>query len=635
MIKSFFAWVSSSLNRKFIAATSVGLLALSCLFLVLFSGMYRGQLHQEKTEAAEQVNRLLQTSLEAAMLRRDLDMLRTIVNQLGQQEAIRGVAIINRQGEIRFSDSADRLGGRFSIDCDDCAFNPATSVDPLNFFTFNSNGLEVLRTVHPVLNRAACKECHGDAETNPVNGTLVVDYEAGTIQRQAQTTTLLLMGAGAVVVFVNLLGGWWFIRRFILRPVEGLGGASRSIEAGNLDVETRIDGNDELGRLGKSFNQMAANLRRSLQQIKDKEVFLQRLIDANPDGLRVIDDQYHILLVNKAYCEQQGITREQAAGATCYGSSHDRDTPCVPTLTTCPVKHFAGSREPIKTVHQHTASDGSQKAVEIYAAPMRMPDLGSDGRERLLTVESIRDLGKTVEISHEQKLSEMGRLAAGVAHEIHNPLASVRLALDSAVRIGKQPGAKLPKKIKDCIELVDNEINRCIDVTERLLKMSMFTGGDRQIVSVNDAIADTLSLLKWEAEQDGIEICEVFDQRQPRVLANESDLRIIILNLVQNAFHAMPEGGTLSITSSSSPQTVELLVQDTGVGIHIDELETIFHPFYSRRADHIAGTGLGLSITQALVERYGGRISVSSSLNQGSCFTVSFANPEDETEHPN
>ena len=95
----------------------------------------------------------------------------------------------------------------------------------------------------------------------------------------------------------------------------------------------------------------------------------------------------------------------------------------------------------------------------------------------------------------------------------------------------------------------------------------------------------------------------------------------------------MPDGGILTMTTTGNEDWIDIQVEDTGVGIHIDELEHIFHPFFSRRADDVVGTGLGLSITQALVERHGGKIAVRSTLEKGSRFTVSFPNPEHDTEH--
>ena len=182
------------------------------------------------------------------------------------------------------------------------------------------------------------------------------------------------------------------------------------------------------------------------------------------------------------------------------------------------------------------------------------------------------------------------------------------------------------------MELVDREIDRCIEVTKRLLKMSMFTAAEKQIVSLNQAIDDTLSLLKWEAAEDGIETIQELDPVNPRIIANESDVRIVVLNLVQNAFHAMPDGGRLRVTSSCRGGRVQLCVEDTGVGIPLEDLHRIFDPFFSRRADHRQGTGLGLSITRALMERYQAHIEVDTHPGLGSRFTISFPDPDSAAE---
>jgi len=632
MFKTLTEWIASSLNRKFITGTAAGLVAFSFIFLALFIGMYQGQLKQQRSIAAEQVNRLLQTSLEAAMLRRDLDMLRSIVTQFGNQQGINGAVIIDRGGEIRFSNHPDLLGSHPRIACDHCDFDPANSISPFSYFTRDSAGTEVLRTVHPVLNQPPCKECHGPAELHPINGTLVVDHDASTIEQHARGTTLLLMGAGSIVVFVNLIGGWWFIRRFVLLPIGHLEQASHELTSGNLSSRVIISGQDELSQLGTRFNRMAATLERQLQEIKDKEAFLQGLVDANPDGIRVIDKDYNVRLVNRAYCKQLDLTPEQALRETCHLSSHGLESPCVPTLISCPLKEIEITGVPVKVMHRHVTGQGNTKAVEIYAAPMQIPQGGKSNEEAGLIVESIRDLGQVMQVSHEQKLSEIGRLSAGVAHEIHNPLASVRLALDSAIRFGNLEEIDVPGKIQECMELVDREINRCIEVTERLLKMSMFSGGETQILSLNRSVDETLSLLEWEAAEDGIAIAQELDSSEPRLIANESDIRIIVLNLVQNAFHAMPDGGKLTISTRREKGRIAISFADTGVGIPIEDLQRIFDPFFSNRADHKQGTGLGLSISLNLAERHKGRIKVDSVPGEGSQFTLDFPDPDWE-EH--
>lgn len=589
--------------------------------------MYRNQLQQEKANAANQVNRLLQTSLEAAMLRKDLDMLRFIVNQFGAQKGVSNIGIINRSGIIRFSNHPDWLDNPIALNCDGCDFDPSRSTAAISFFTQNAQGKNVLRSIHPVLNRNPCKECHGPAEVNPVNGTLVVDYQAATIQQQAKKTTFVLMGSGSIIVVVNLIGGLWFMRRFVLLPIAHLEETSNALAAGNLNARVKVDGDDEIAHLGSRFNQMAESLHTSMREIKNKEAFLQGLVDANPDGIRVIDDQYNVVLANKAYCEHIGITLEQAVSQPCY-SCHRRDKPCIPTLICCPLHELKTETRPLKIHHSHVTTAGREIAVEIFAASMSTHPESETDQPTTLIVESIRDLSKTIQISHEHKLSEIGRLAAGVAHEIHNPLASVRLALDASIRFGNRGENDIPKPIHDCLLLVDREVNRCIDVTERLLKLSMFTGVETQIVMVNQAIDETISLLKWEAAEDGVDIQLNLDSSQPRVLANESDLRIIILNLVQNAFHAITGEGVLTISTKRAARQVYLFFEDTGIGIPVENLQRIFDPFFSHRADKTEGTGLGLAITQALVERYNGKISAENKHEGGSRFILSFPDPD-------
>jgi signal transduction histidine kinase len=616
------SWIRSSLSRKFLLGVAAGLVATSLVFLLLFVAMYRAQLQSERSQAAEDINRLLQTSLENAMLKRDLDGLHDIVTRLGQQEGILGVMIVNPDDEVRFASDQTMLGRRFSRDrdpsCRACHLQDGTP-DDTTVFTTNETGREVLRSVNPVPNKAACVGCHGPVETHPVNGVLFVDYDAVPIRRHAQQTTLLLMGSGALVVLITLTGGWWFMRRFVLQPVQQLCKASRAMSEGKLDARVHLSVEDELGELGHTFNRMGESLERNMRELREKDLFLQGVVDAIPDGIRVIDDQFSVVLSNRAYLQQLGSTEEQESGRPCYLSSHRRYEPCPPTLVTCPVHEILQGGKPVKVLDQFIRSDASPLPVEVMAAPLQVPS--GDG-SRTLIVESIRDLNQDIQFSQEQRLSELGRLAAGVAHEIHNPLTSIRLALDSMVKTGKQPDGDL-SKAWDYLGVIDAQIDQCISITERLLKMS-FSPGQRQVVDMNAAVSEVLSLLAWEAENKNVSVNQKLDPGAPRLIATESEFRTVILNLVQNAFHAMAQGGRLDICTHRDNGEVILSVEDTGVGILPEDRPHIFEPFFSRRADGVTGTGLGLSILRAIIDRYDGRIEVESQRGQGSRFTVVF-----------
>ena len=599
-------WLNSRLGRKFAIGTAVGLLASSLLFLALFLALYRGELAAERTTAAEQVNQLLQTSLENAMLKRDLEGLRVIIDRLGQQPGIDTVFITNPAGEIRFSSDPSLIGGLQAADPD--------QLTPFASFTKTTQGREILRSVNPVANQAQCTECHGPMEQHPVNGVLYVDYDAAPIRHKAQMTTLLLMGAGATIVLLNLTGGWWFIQRFVINPVDKLMLTSQALAQGDLSKRAQPQGNDELAQLGHSFNRMADQLQERLDESEHQRGFLQSLLDAIPDGVRVISPDYRVVMTNQAYRRQLRLHDEDGVGDTCHRVSHQSEHPCAGTLITCPVREIALHGKPVQALHRHHDVDGRAIDVEIYAAPLAAI---VEGRPETLIVESIRDLSKQIKNSHEQKLSELGKLATGVAHEIHNPLASVRLALD-----GLRSGfSNLDPEVMEYFELVDHEVDKCVKFTERLLRLGMQPSEVPELVELLPVIEDTLGLVRWEAEQRNI---VVTSKLQPglRALASDSELRMVMLNLIQNAFHAMPQGGELKLSSRLAAPWVEVTVRDTGTGITPERLPRIFDPFYSRRADGANGTGLGLSIVRTIVEGYGGRIEVRSEPGRGSTFIV-------------
>ena len=599
-------WLNSRLGRKFAIGTAVGLLASSLLFLVLFLALYRGELAAERTAAAEQVNQLLQTSLENAMLKRDLEGLRLIVDRLGQQPGIDAVYITNPAGEIRFSSDPALLGGLQAADPD--------QLTPFTSFTETTQGREILRSVNPVANQAQCKECHGPMEQRPINGVLYVDYDAAPIRHKAQMTTLLLMGAGATIVLLNLAGGWWFIQRFVINPVDKLTLTSQALAQGDLSKRAHPQGNDELAQLGHSFNRMADQLQERIDESEHQRGFLQSLLDAIPDGVRVISPDYRVVMANQAYRRQLGLHDADGVGDTCYRISHQSDHPCAGTLITCPVQEIGMHGKPVKALHRHHDIDGKAIDVEISAAPLVAM---LEGKHQTLIVESIRDLSKEIKYSHEQKLSELGKLATGIAHEIHNPLASVRLALDS-LRSGV---TDVDPEITEYLELVDHEVDQCVKFTERLLRLGMQPSEAPELVELTPVVEDTLGLVRWDAEQRKIVMTSVLEPGL-RALASDSELRMVMLNLIQNAFHAMPQGGELEVSSRLAVPWIEITVCDTGMGIKPERLPRIFDPFYSRRADGAKGTGLGLSIVRTIVEGYGGRIEVRSEPGHGSRFIV-------------
>ncbi len=606
-------WLNQSLNRKFAAGTAAGLVMSSLFFLALFVGLYRSQLERERSETATHVSRLFQTALENLMLKRDLEGLREVVKNLGEGPGIVAVRIANPAGEVRFASDDRELGTQLPL-------MAGHGDGPSTWVSEGAGGRSLLHSVHPIPNQPRCLECHGSVDQKPINGILYLDFDAAPIRDKARTTTLLLMGSGALIVLINIAGGWWFMRRYVLTPVGHLADSSRRLAEGHLETRIRLPGEDELATLGERFNQMAESIQGKVRELARKENFLQGLVDAIPDGIRVIDEDYRVLISNAAYLGQLGWRESLPPPNLCYVAAHGRDSPCPETLMLCPLKEVGASGQPLRVLHHHRGADGEGLDVEIYAAPMRISD---NGHTRRLVVESIRDLKQEVRFSHEQRLSELGRLAAGVAHEIHNPLAAVRMALHAAEQVCQSADGDRTE-INQYLTLVDREMEKCIEVTERLLKLSMPPPSQPELVSVERVVEDTLKLLAWESETQGVTTEFSAEGAPLRVLATDSDLRMLSLNLAQNACHAMPEGGSLRVRCRGAEGRVRIDFEDTGVGIDPNDQGRIFEPFFSRRADGVRGTGLGLSITKAIVEGHGGTIEVQSRPGEGSRFTVTF-----------
>jgi PAS domain S-box-containing protein len=604
------------LLHRFAWGTLAGLLVSSLVFLVLYIGMYRSELAQERAGVAENVNRLLLASLENAMLKADVEGLQQIIEDLGRQPGIVAVNVTGPDGEVRFASERARIGEPFP--------EPFVMPEvPTTKLLVSASGTEVLRSMIPVLNRPACVPCHGSIDARPVNGLLMVDYEAEPVRRKVRNTTLMLMSAGALIVVLNLLGGWWFMQRFVLRPVNALTAVSARLRQGDLSARVNLRSGDELAHLGDTFNGMAEELRNRLTQLEEQRGFLQGIVDAIPDGLRVLDSDYRQILVNRAYLEQLGTTREEATGSLCFASSHARSEPCPPTLQVCPVFELQHSDIPIKILESHVRQDGTRIEVEVFAAPMRVT---IDGQEQRLIVESLRDLQSHLRYSQEQRLSEVGKLAAGIAHEVFNPLSSLRMVIHG-LRGPIERGEVGPTELGD-LDIVEHEIEKCIKVTQGLLKLSNLPTDQPEPVDLASAIRETLALLRLEAKVGQVELIADLPEEPVWVMASDSALRMITLNLAQNAIHALsPAGGILRVSLERHGGRVWARFEDNGPGIRKESLKHLFEPFFSRRADGLRGTGLGLSICRSLVEQYGGEIGVETEPGQGARFTVTFAEP--------
>ena len=225
-------------------------------------------------------------------------------------------------------------------------------------------------------------------------------------------------------------------------------------------------------------------------------------------------------------------------------------------------------------------------------------------------------------IEHTNKMASIGRLAAGVAHEINNPLAIISEKaglINDLLSLSKD--TQQGDKLKGLADSIISSVDRCSTITHRLLGFARHIDVRLEPIDLPDLIREVLGLMGKEADYRNIAINMHTGDGVPIIKSDRGRLQQVFLNVINNAFAAVSDGGRIDIhLEHPAPKKVSVTIKDNGCGIPRENLKTIFEPFFSTKGEK--GTGLGLSITYGLVQKLGGHISVESEIDKGTSFTI-------------
>jgi len=225
-------------------------------------------------------------------------------------------------------------------------------------------------------------------------------------------------------------------------------------------------------------------------------------------------------------------------------------------------------------------------------------------------------------VEYTAKMASIGRLAAGVAHEINNPLAIINEKAGLMTDIlDATEDFPTKEKIKSSVQPIIDSVDRCAKITRRLLRFAKHIDLRREIIQMEFLIKEVLSFLDKEATYRALDVSVDVQERVPSIESDRGRLQQVFLNIINNAFGAVEDGGRVNIfIAREGDNHVSVTVRDNGVGIPPENLHNIFEPFFTTKEKH--GTGLGLSITYGLVEKLGGKITVDSQVGEWTKFTV-------------
>jgi two-component system NtrC family sensor kinase len=357
------------------------------------------------------------------------------------------------------------------------------------------------------------------------------------------------------------------------------------------------------------------------QAREEHRKFTEAILDALPVSLYVVDRDYRIVTWNRQRENGlQGIPRDSAIGRDVFQ-----------VLAKYPEGRLRNEFERafntgrIERIEQQTvADDGSTKHWLVSKIPMKNSETGevthviTVGEDVTVRVEAIHAVGRA------EKLAAVGRLAAGVVHEINNPLATIAAcaeALEHRLDEGAFTESDAESDFQEYLSLIKSEAFRCKSITTGLLDFSRVRTGERHPTDLGEILNSSANLISHQKRGGNIKIAVDVEERLPRVNADGGQIQQAVIALATNAIDAMPGGGALTFHAFSRANCVVIEVEDTGVGIPAENLSKVFEPFFTTK-EVGKGTGLGLAVCYGIITEHGGRLSVRSNLGKGSTFSI-------------
>ena len=225
-----------------------------------------------------------------------------------------------------------------------------------------------------------------------------------------------------------------------------------------------------------------------------------------------------------------------------------------------------------------------------------------------------------LQLTRSERLASVGRLAAGVAHEINNPLTGVLTFSHMLLRDMPDDSRQ-----KEDVQTIIDATTRCRDIIRGLLDFSRQNEPQKRLSSLNDVLREALNLTRNQAHLSKVAIVEKMDSGLPHLVIDPHQIQEVAMNVLLNAIDAMPDGGTLTVSTRTADHNggrwAEFEISDSGCGISAEALEHVFDPFFTTKPCG-KGTGLGLAISYGIVAEHGGEINISSEVDGGTTFTV-------------
>ena len=443
--------------------------------------------------------------------------------------------------------------------------------------------------------------------------------------------TTFLGFVSVVILFFFIISH--HLAKTITRPIAKLTRVSDEISRGVFDIELKMENGlersgdkDEVRQLSRSFINMTNRIKESQAKLKESDNKYRSLFASGPNPIFVLDRRSLVILsANPSAEETFGYTREELVGRTF--------TDLGPfELSADQLREFSQPTGRVTTVSskvQYLKKNGEAIYVNVHACPVHFED-----KEALIvaTTDISEMVEKDSQLIQASKMTTLGEMSAGIAHELNQPLNAIKMGSDFLEMMIEKEMPVSEQQLFQIVREVSSQVDRAEGIIRRLRDFGRKTDFTKEKIFINDPIVSVLDIIGRQLRLQNIDVQLQLGENLPAILAHHNRMEQVIFNLLTNARDAinLKEESTLRnnqrtiiIRSFTEDDRVVVSVSDTGIGIDPTVKDQIFEAFFTTKKMG-EGMGLGLSITNGIVEDYGGKIQIDSVEGRGTTFHLSF-----------
>ncbi len=435
-------------------------------------------------------------------------------------------------------------------------------------------------------------------------GFVHVGMDKTLITNKINNQTRLIIGniltEGLLGVLMAYAAGY-----YLTKPIRSLVKGAQEIGSGNLGYKIETgSSDDEIRTLSNAFNQMSHNLDKSISELRQ----LSTAVEEAPDGIQITDLNGYVIYSNRAIEEIYGFSPDEFKGK--HVSEMNVDPELARRIMVPAVNKTGRWTGELMVRHK----DGREFPIWLTVSIVK----GSKG-DPIAMVGIIRDITGQKEkeklekqLLQADKLATVGQLAAGVAHEINNPLGNISLYTQMLLKKTED------KAIKDKLTIINDEADRAAQIVKGLLDFARQSELRKSQIDINKEIGKVLGILKPQLKDIRV---ETDLEPVPLILADSGQMQQVLMNLFTNSIQSITENGEIMVKTKATQNHVEISISDNGCGIPAEKLNRVFDPFFTTK-EQGKGTGLGLSISYGIIKRHSGSIEVKSRAGKGATFTI-------------